>query len=169
MQKVDVWNETTITQRAKELAKLAAKIWYAPNLSHEILDKYIHSVEKEVIIYNIETYDHLKGNILDLYYLLKKRILNIDSSVKEEYKKQYIAFKAQTNFVDIVPRKTRLVLNLNMEFNKIDDPKGLCCDITNKGRWGNGDVRVGISNINQLDDVMALIQQAFDVQMEEVN
>ena len=34
------------------------------------------------------------------------------------------------------------------------------------GRWGNGDVEVGISNMNELDDIMELIQQAFDKQME---
>ncbi len=31
---------------------------------------------------------------------------------------------------------------------------------------GNGDVEVGISNMNELDDIMELIQQAFDKQME---
>ena len=34
-----------------------------------------------------------------------------------------------------------------------------------QGRWGNGDVEVGFENLNQLDDVMELIEQAFDKQM----
>ena len=45
-------------------------------------------------------------------------------------------------------------------------PKGLCKDVSGLGRWGNGDVEVGISNMNELDDVMDLIQQAFDKQLE---
>ena len=32
--------------------------------------------------------------------------------------------------------------------------------------WDDGDVEVGISNMNELDDIMELIQQAFDKQME---
>ena len=44
--------------------------------------------------------------MLELYRNLEKRILNLDSSVRVEFKKLYIAFKAQTNFVDIVPQKT---------------------------------------------------------------
>ena len=104
--------------------------------------------------------------MLDLYYALKKRILNIDSSVKEEYKKLYIAFKSTTNFVDIVPQKIRLRLSLNIEFPAIIDPKGLCKDISDLGRWGNGDVEVGFSHLNELDDVMDLIQQAFEMQMD---
>jgi predicted transport protein len=46
------------------------------------------------------------------------------------------------------------------------DPKGLCKDVSGLGRWGNGDVEVGISTINELDDVMELIQQTFDKQLE---
>ena len=48
------------------------------------------------------------------------------------------------------------------------DPKGLCKDVSGLGRWGNGDVEVGISNLNELDDVMELIQQAFDKQLEYI-
>lgn len=111
-------------------------------------------------------YEHLKGDMLDLYQALKKRILNIDASVKEEYKKLYIAFKSSTNFVDIVPQKVRLRLYLNIDFTEVIDPKGLCKDVSGLGRWGNGVVEVGISNLNELEDVMDLIQQAFDKQME---
>ena len=56
---------------------------------------------------------------------------------------------------------------LNMKFDEINDPLNLAKDVTGLGRWGNGDVEVGISNINEIDDVMDLIQQAFDVQVGE--
>jgi len=165
LRKVEVWNADNIEGRARELAEKARRVWFAPNLSQEILDKY-STEEKNSTVYTIEQYEHLKGDMLDLYYALKKRVLNIDSSVKEEYKKLYIAFKSSTNFVDIVPQKVRLRLSLNIDYPDIVDPKGLCKDVTGIGRWGNGDVEVGISNLNELDDVMELIQQAFDKQME---
>ncbi len=167
MRKVDVWNEEQIQSRAKELSVKAKQIWFAPNLSQEVLDRY-KPAEKETALYSIEHYEYLKGEMLELYYVLRKRILNIDSSVKEEYKKLYIAFKSSTNFVDIVPQKSRLRLSLNLDFPDIIDPKGLCKDISGLGRWGNGDVEVGISNINELDDILDLIQQAFDKQLEYV-
>lgn len=168
MQNVDIWNEEMINSRAKELATIATSIWEAPSLPQEVLCKYLHNEEKEICNYTIDNYEYLKDDILELYYLLRKRILNIDASVKEEYKKLYIAFKSHTNFVDIVPQKSRLRLSLNMEFSQIDDPKGMCIDVSNKGRWGNGDIEVGISNVNEIDDVMDLIQQAFDIQIEDV-
>jgi predicted transport protein len=165
LRKVDIWNAENIEERAKELAEKACQIWFAPNLSQTVLDKYITS-EKATTIYTIEQFAHLKGDMLDLYQALRKRILNIDSSVKEEYKKLYIAFKSFTNFVDIVPQKVRLILSLNIDYCDIIDPKGLCKDVAGLGRWGNGDVEVAISNLAELDDVMDLIQQAFDKQIE---
>ena len=80
--------------------------------------------------------------MLNLYQVLKKRILNIDSSVKEEYKKLYIAFKSSTNFVDIVPQIVRLRLSLNIDYPDMIEQKGLCKDVSDLGRWGNGDVEV---------------------------
>lgn len=165
LRKAEVWNEEQILLRAKELAEKANQVWLAPNISQEILNNY-KPEGKETILYSIEQYEYLKGDILDLYHTLKKRILNIDSSVKEEFKKLYIAFKSSTNFVDIVPQKARLRLSLNIDFPDIIDPKGLCKDVSGLGRWGNGDVEVGVMNINELDDVLDLIQQAFDKQLE---
>jgi uncharacterized protein with ParB-like and HNH nuclease domain/predicted transport protein len=167
LRKVDVWNSDNIEARARELAEKARQIWFAPNLSPDILGKY-STEEKTIAVYTIDQYEHLKGEMLDLYHALKKRILNIDSSVKEEYKKLYIAFKSSTNFVDIIPQKVRLRLSLNIDFPDIIDPKGLCKDVSGLGRWGNGDVEVGISNVNELNDVMDLIQQAFDKQLEYI-
>lgn len=130
----------------------------------EVLEKYKKSNDRESITYTLEHYEYLKGDMLELYQALRKRISNIDASVKEEYKKLYIAFKSNTNFMDIVPQKSRLRLSLNIEFPKIIDPLNLCKDVSGLGRWGNGDVEIGISNISEIDDVMDLIQQAFDEQ-----
>ena len=70
-----------------------------------------------------------------------------------------------TNFVDVVPQVKRLRLSLNMSFHEIDDPKGICADVTNLGRWGNGDVEIGLSSLDELPYVMGLIRQSFDRQM----
>lgn len=166
LRSIDSWNEDVIKERAKQLAGKAITIWGVPSLSEDIIQKYKRSEEKESTLYTLEQYEYLKGDMLELYYAFRKRVLNIDSSVKEECKKLYIAFKSATNFVDIVPQKSRLRLSLNIDYPEIIDPLNLCKDITELGRWGNGNVEVGLTEINQLDDVMNLVQQAFDKQME---
>ena len=161
----DNWGEEQINARAALLSEKAKAIWPAPSLSEEVLFKY--KPEDIRIQYSLEHYEHLKGEMLDLYNSFKKRVLNIDPSVKEEPKKLYIAFKSATNFVDVIPQKSKLRLSLNIEFAEIVDPKGLCKDVSGLGRWGNGDIEVALSNIHQLDDILELVQQAFDRQMNE--
>lgn len=163
---VEEWNEENIQIRAHELAEKAKEVWKYPYLPVDILEAY-KSSDIENPEYTLEHYEYLKDDILTLYYALRKRIMNIDPSVKEEMKKLYIAFKAYTNFVDIVPQKSRLRLSLNIAYPDILDPKGLCKDVSGVGRWGNGDVEVGLYNLNEIGDVMDLIQQAFDKQMED--
>ena len=103
-----------------------------------------------------------------LFDQLAPEILKLDASITQDVLKLYIAFKAETNFVDVVPQKSRLRLSLNMPFSEIDDPKGLCTDVTNLGRWGNGDVEVGLSSLDELPYVMGLIRQSFDRQMGDL-
>ncbi|HEY9722612.1 MAG TPA: DUF262 and DUF1524 domain-containing protein, partial [Oscillatoriaceae cyanobacterium] len=131
-----------------------SKKWHLPALAEQLLD--LHVAEP--------TYEHLTGPVLETYEELRKRILNLDAEVREEKKKLYIAFKADTNFVDVVPQKRRLRLSLNMPFGAIQDPLSLCTDISNIGRWGNGDVETGVSSIQDIDNVMPLIRQAFEWQ-----
>ena len=82
--------------------------------------------------------------------------------------KLYVAYKAETNFVDLVPQQSRLRLSLNMHFHELHDPKKLAKDVTSLGRWGNGDVEVGLSEAEDMPYIMGLVRQAFEKQMGEV-
>jgi len=81
--------------------------------------------------------------------------------------KLYIAYKAETNFVDIVPQAKRLRLSLNMPFAELDDPRGLAKDVTGIGRWGNGDVELGIATLEEVPYAIGLIRQSLERQLEE--
>lgn len=157
---VECWNETEIQERAKGLTERAIKIWSFPLTAIQTsLQDFISKPDPQN---NYEEY--LQGYILNLFEALRKRILNLDASVTEEFKKYYIAYKVSTNFVDIYPQKNRLRLILNLNFDELVDPKGLCKDIT--GWRMNGDVEIGFSSLDQLDDVMNLIRQSFDKHSE---
>lgn len=102
------------------------------------------------------------SNTRQLYNILKTRILNIDSSVKEEIKKFYIAFKCGSrNFVDLTPTKQHVKLWLNCNFGELHDPNQLGRDVTDVGHWGNGDIEIIITPKSDLEPIMDLIQQSF--------
>lgn len=160
------WDEAAIQARAERLAREAAKVWAAPHLDSCVLDAYRPSANNEVQQHGIDDYPHMASStIRALFDALRKEILELDPCIYEEYLKFYVAYKAETNFVDVVPQARRLRLSLNMPFCEIDDPKRLCNDVTNRGRWGNGDVEVGLSSLDELPYVMGLIRQSFDRQL----
>lgn len=166
---VEKWDESAIKTRAERLAREAAKVWAAPQLDSSVLDAYRPSATNAGQHYGIDDHPHLtSGTIRTLFDALRKEILELDPCIYEEYLKLYVAYKAETNFVDVVPQARRLRLSLNMPFSEIDDPKGLCTDVTNLGRWGNGDVEVGLSSLDELPYVMGLIRQSFDRQMGDL-
>jgi uncharacterized protein with ParB-like and HNH nuclease domain/predicted transport protein len=170
--RLEHWNAEQIERRAQLLADKAALIWAAPRDDPERLARLaavVASIGAAVSFPLVQTSHapNLQGEMLDLFEHLRKRILNLDASVREEFKHLYVAYKTTTNFVDVVPLWAPLRLSLNMRFDEIDDPKGLCKEVTNLGIWGHGEVEVGLSNLDQLDDVMRLIHQSFEKHRED--
>lgn len=158
------WNEKHIQERANELAKKAEAIWPYPTLTVAALAPY-QVEEKTVQKYSLETYD-VNAFTRILFESLDKRIMNLSPAVKKEYKKLYVAYKLDTNFVDIVFQKQRLRISINMKFSEINDPNGICKDITGLGRWGNGDVELFMEHQDELDQIMEIVKQSFDAQVE---
>ena len=161
------WNETHIQERANELAKKAEVIWPYPALTATELAPY-QAEEKTVQKYSLESYD-VNAFTRMLFESLDKRIMKLSPRVKKEYKKLYVAYKLDTNFVDIVFQKQRLRISINMKFSELNDPNGICKDISGLGRWGNGDVELFMEHQDELDQIMEIVKQSYDAQAEGGN
>ena len=164
---VDSWDEYAIRGRAVRLARIAASVWKAPSLSPEVLSAYQAKVEEQVKVYTIEDHAQLAGGgaIRSLFEAFRTEALALDPCVFELFLKFYVAYKAETNFVDVEPQSKKLRLTLNMRFHELQDPRELAEDLTNLRHWGNGDVRVELDNRKELPYVMGLVRQAFEKQM----
>ena len=166
--KLEHWTEEGIRQRSERLAAQATSVWPAPVVETAVLDAY--KPAGVAAGYAISDHPHLAtGPMHELFMQFRKQVLALDPCVTEEYLKLYVAYKAETNFVDVVPQAKRLRLSLNMEFAEITDPKGICRDVTGLGRWGNGDVEVALSSVEELPYVIGLVRQSFERQMGNGN
>ena len=164
---LNTWNEATIKMRAKRLAEQAVQVWVPPPaLPPEVLEAY-HPKAEGPAGYTLDDHLYLAEDspMRPLFETFRKEVMALDSCVSEEMLKLYVAYKAETNFVDVVPQKSRLRLLLNLHFHELHDPRGLAKDVTNLGRWGNGDVEVFLSTPDELPYVMGLVRQAFEKQM----
>jgi len=161
------WDEGAIEVRADKLSRLATLVWAAPSLSAETLAAYAPPEPPPATSNTIADHEYIGEDrpMRPLFEAFRKEVLALDPTVAEEFLKLYVAYKAETNFVDVVPQAKRLRLSLNMDFHEIYDPEDLCEDVTDRGRWGNGNVEIGLESEDQLPYVMGLIRQAFEKQM----
>ena len=162
--KLTEWNEDHIKERAQQLAAKAVQIWPYPSLTNAELAPYT-AEEKSAPKYTLETYD-INAFTKILFETLDRRIMNLSPAIKREYKKLYIAYKLDTNFVDIVVQKQRLRISVNMKFSEVYDPNGICRDVTGLGRWGNGDVELFMEHTSDIDRVMEIIEQSYKLQAD---
>ena len=163
------WDENAIRYRADRLARKAVKVWKGPSLGSDVLRTYLPNAGEPRKTYTIEDHANLaEGSIARILFDdFRNEVLSIDPCVSEEFLKVYVAYKAETNFVDVVPQTSRMILSLNMRYHELHDPKGLAHDVTNLRRWGNGDVEVRLSSRDELPYVMGLVRQAFELQMSD--
>lgn len=163
---LDAWNEAAILERAGRLAEQALAVWAAPKLEAAVLATYLPTKVPASGGYTIDDHPQLlTPSLREVFEAFRKEVLALDPCVSESFMKLYVAYKAETNFVDVVPQAQRLRLSINLTFAEINDPKGLCKDVTNLGRWGNGDVEVGLKSLDELPYVMGLVRQSFERQM----
>lgn len=158
------WTEETILARAKTLAEQAVTVWAAPKLDQAVLETYRPKAVAGK--YSIDDHPQLTaGSMRSIFEAFRRQVLALDPCVTEEFLKLYVAYKAETNFVDVVPQAKKLRLSLNVSFNEIDDPRGICKDVSGLGRWGNGDVEVALAKIDDVPYVLGLVRQALGKQM----
>lgn len=140
-----------ISNQAKESIKTVSK------------NKEMEFVSKEIKVYLLE--DHLKNGTdksVNVFNLLRDKILNIDQNIKEDPQKYYIAYKINNkNFVDIEIQRGGIKIWINLSFGELQDPKGLTRDMRGIGHRGNGQYEINLDNNDGIPYVFGLIEQSY--------
>ena len=120
--------------------------------------------DEEIVIHSVE--DHLEGKnqkTQELFSSLRGRImlLNEDGDIAEKAAKIYISYKYGKNFCEARIQSQGIKLWLDITAADLDDPYQLGRDVSEVGHYGTGDVEVRFSDLEDLDKVMYLIEQAY--------
>ncbi len=161
---LESFGEEEIKKRANDLADLALKIWTYPNLNAETLEKYKPKKDKKEKNYDLSSYK-FGSHSRELFDILSKEIKALNERIVENFNQDYISYKFDKNFVDIVVQTKDLKLYLNMKFNELQDEKNLASDATNKHHNGNGDIEVKLETKENIPYCLGLIKQALEKQM----
>lgn len=161
---LETWNVDEIKKRAERLAMDALAIWTRPQLHPDVLADF--EEKRAESDFAIEDHPHL---LLPprraLFEKFSAEVQALDPGITRQFLKLYVAFKSETNFVDVVPQKARLRLSLNIPMEALHDERGLAWDVSGKGHWGNGPTEVGLDEESDLGYIVGLVRQAFEYQM----
>lgn len=123
-------------------------------------DIVAEAMAEEISEYSEEKFVNSNPNVKELYYELKNHILALGNIIVEP-KKLYIAFKHNKNVCDLVLRKNKITIIINVKKGMLDDPENECIDISEKGHWGNGDYYITIRDEKDISYAMFLISQSY--------
>lgn len=161
------WDEGEIVKRAEILSEQAVKKWAYPTVTQADIIIYTKSDKKEQMYTSIDHYTSMSVPIKAVYEELDRKLLNIDVDIFREFKKYYIAYKSETNFVNIKPSKNELTVSFNMHFDKMVDEKGLCMDYTGIGNFASNNALLKVDKTSDLNYVINLAMQALNYQFSD--
>lgn len=101
-------------------------------------------------------------NVKELYEEIKSKILSL-GDIDIDVKNVYIAFKGRRNIVDVIIYRKKIRLLLNLKKESLVDPMNLASDVSTVGHNGNGDYKIDIYKMEDIDQVIPLIKQSLEV------
>lgn len=123
-------------------------------------DKELKKITDEIVVYD-ENYhfDNSSEEMVELYEKFRNAILNLSDGVEIKPQKFYIAFKKDTNIVDIALLKKSLKIWINAKLGDLEDAKNLARNVSDVGHRGNGDYEITVDSDADLEYIMSLVKQ----------
>lgn len=123
-------------------------------------DKELKRITDEIVVYD-ENYhfDNSSEEMVELYEKFRNAILNLSDGIEIKPQKFYIAFKKDTNIVDIALLKKSLKIWINAKLGDLEDAKNLARNVSDVGHRGNGDYEITVDSDADLEYIMSLVKQ----------
>jgi predicted transport protein len=160
------WTAIEIERRGKQLARRALSVWSPLVVAEELIDAAreaeMRSLAKQQNISKVPMSDQARN----LFEPLRAKIKEIDASIIELAEQKSVSYHGPAFFLEALPRKNRLTLLLDLDFNEVDDPCGIAKDTSQQQFFVNavyeGGVYVSIRETEDIEKALPMIRQAWD-------
>jgi len=102
--------------------------------------------------------NRLNKDLVDLHDEIREYIVNLDSSIEETPRQNYISYKTSQNFVCLESQKRKMMLFLKINPDEIDNTPKQARDVRNIGHFGTGDLEFTIKNSEDFEIAKPLIE-----------
>jgi predicted transport protein len=101
-----------------------------------------------------------------LFDQLRVKILGIDTDIIELAEQKSVSYHGPSFFLEILPRKNRITLLLDLDFNEVDDPSNIARDTTEYKFLVNavyeGGVLISVWDADDVENSLPIIRQAWE-------
>lgn len=122
----------------------------------------INKITREIRTYDEEYHFQRFGSdkTKELYYEIKSRIISLGDNIQPIFRKEYIAFKTNYNFVYLNLKRNMIHIDLALKINEVQDPKKVLRNMDGIGHHSAGYSRITVSDLSQIPYMMGLIEQS---------
>lgn len=161
------WTQTEIEERSHLLADRALEIWPALEVDSAAIEKAKQEELRELAERRDVGKVPMSAAARGLFEELRPRIHAIDQAILELAETKSVSYHSQGFFLEVLPRKHKLLLLLPLDHSEIEDPHGLSEDAT---AWKflfyakhEGGVLLRIKDEQDIEHAMPIIRQAYSL------
>lgn len=160
------WTAEKMRLRGTALATKAIKVWPALVVDPE----EVEADERREMLERAKRRDPAKVPMSqparELFDQLSAAMKNLDGRVIEVAEAKSVSYHGPAFFLEVVPRKNRLTLIFDLEFNEVEDPSGLAADSADYEFFVNamheGGTYLTLRDASDIPSAIAVARQAWD-------
>jgi uncharacterized protein with ParB-like and HNH nuclease domain/predicted transport protein len=160
------WTQSEIEKRGRQLAIRAVSIW--PSLSVDptsVRAAELDELKENAAKYKIDDLE-FAPETRALFDELNRQILSLGDDIVELAGLNTVTYRVFEFFVEIIPRKRRLALVLNLDFEETDDPSQRATDAAERAfvthATESGGVLFMVDQTEDIEPAMHLVRQAYE-------
>jgi predicted transport protein len=158
------WTAVEMSIRTDDLSARALRVWPPLSVDQSLVEAAQLEEKRELASRRDVSAVEMSPEARLLFDAVRAHVTALDSDILELAESNSVSYHDPGFFLEILPRRYRVLLLLPLDFNEIDDPSGLARDATEwkflvHARYEGG-VFVSINDVETIEKVMPLVRQA---------
>ena len=166
IRKQDRWTATEMDERGRQLAKKAVTIWPALTVDAEtVREAELEERKTQAARYSLDDLE-FDPDSRALFDALRPQIMALGNDIVEFCGAKTVTYRVYDFLLEIIPRKRRLMLSFNLDYENCDDPSQRASDATERAfvihATESGGVLFDLRDSSQFGAAIHIARQAYD-------
>ena len=166
IRKQDRWTATEMDERGRQLAKKAVTIWPALTVDAEtVREAELEERKTQAARYSLDDLE-FDPDSRALFDALRPQIMALGNDIVEFCGAKTVTYRVYDFLLEIIPRKRRLMLSFNLDYENCDDPSQRASDATERAfvihATESGGVLFDLRDSSQFGAAIHIARQAYE-------